>query len=96
MIEQQAIDCAVELIRAIGQGEWSDIRWELQDGGIFLLLSVDLRHVELFEVNDQLRQMIVSGVNRLIPLPSRRRGPHWMVVFVHEAEVIESVYDWPG
>jgi hypothetical protein len=96
MIEQQSIDCAVELIRAIGHGDWSDIRWELQGGGVVLLLSVNLRDARLFRVDDQKRKTIVAGLNKIIPLPARSRGPHWMVVFVNKAEVIDSIYDWPN
>jgi len=96
MIEQQAIDCAVELIRAFGQGDWSDIRWELQDGGVVLLLSVDVRDVKRCIVSDQLRHTIIAGLNKIIPLHVGTQGPHWMVVFINKAKVIDSVYDWPN
>ena len=92
MIEQQTVDAAVEFVRAIGQGSWSNIRWEHQDGGESLLVAVSITDALDFEISESRRLAILDGLGRMIPTSGKVHGPNWMVVFLRDSKVFDSIY----
>lgn len=93
MIEQQTVDATIEFVRAIGQGSWSNIRWEHQVGGEFLLVAVSITDARNFEISESRRLAVLDGLGRMIPASGKVHGPTWMVVFSRDSKVFDSIYD---
>jgi hypothetical protein len=69
--------------------EWRSVEWELQDGGEFLLVTVELAARPL-DRNAPHRMAAYTVLSHLIP--AKENGDYsWMVVFKYAEEVCDSV-----
>lgn len=85
---------AITALAALSQGHWRDITAEFQDGGTFLLLKVQEPSISEESLTDQVRQAVVTALDRLIPDHACQPAGSWMVVFVKQGEVFSSIF--PG
>ncbi len=74
----------------IGQDDFVDIDFEIQDRGSFLLIQVNLsksiRHKQLESYRYKVGKLVLSIYN------SYGLNNNWMVVFLLDGSVIDSVY----
>ena len=90
MINQHIAELAVDALARVSQGRWPRAATEIQDGGTFLLLSVEEQlPPELFD--DRLRHQVAMELNGVIP-SFKEQLYSWMVVFKKpNGQVYESL-----
>jgi hypothetical protein len=69
--------------------DWRSVEWELQDGGEFLLITVELTARPL-DRNAPHRMAAYTALSHLIP-PKENGEYSWMVVFKYAEEICDSV-----
>ena len=83
------VDEIVRSLKALANDSWSSVEWELQDNAEFLLITVELSARPL-ERNAPQRMRVFQLLNER--MPAKAGGDYsWMVVFVHDGEVVDSV-----
>jgi hypothetical protein len=91
MIDDRVVSAALERLALVAPVHWPPASAEIQDGGTFLLLSVQLATSDRVEVNASERDSIVCALNAVIPpFPEQTLGS-WMVIVKRGAKVEESI-----
>ena len=91
MIDAGVVSAALEHLARVAPTHWPKAAAEIQDGGTFLLLSVQLATYERATVTASERVSIEDALNAVITaLPGDPVGS-WMVVVKLRAQVEESV-----
>jgi hypothetical protein len=73
-------------------GSWGRPRTELQDGGTFVLLSVEVPVSDTRPISAQVRAAIAESLNRVAPPSAAQPLGAWMVNFVRNGQVYESIF----
>lgn len=90
MIDEQIAVHAVGALDKVAKGRWPSANTEIQDGGTFLLLTVERELPrELFD--EKLRRQVAMELNGVVPSHSNQTLGSWMVVFKKNGEVYESL-----
>lgn len=66
-------------------------RTEIQDGGLFLLLSVEVPSSEKSAVKQLMRAEVAHKLNSILPANEGQTVGSWLVIFTHEGEVYDSI-----
>jgi hypothetical protein len=90
MIDEHIADLAVDALAKVSQGRWPRAATEIQDGGAFLLLSIEKQlPSEVFD--DKLRRQVAMELNSVVP-SFKEHLYSWMVVFKNaNGQVYESL-----
>ena len=88
-LAERAADAFFE---ATASGDWPRPSTEIQDDGAFVLLMVHVPKVwDRTEPSNEERQAIVRALNSLMPIPNDEPLGSWMVVFLRDGNVYESI-----
>jgi len=91
MIDTGVVSAALEHLARVAPKHWPKAAAEIQDGGTFLLLSVQLATSERAKVSASERASIEDALNAVIPAVSDQTIGSWMVVIKRGAQVEESI-----
>jgi hypothetical protein len=73
-------------------GAWGRPRPELQDEGTFVLLSVEVPVSDTRPVPSAMREAIARALNQIAPPNAAQPLGTWMVNFVRNGQVYESIF----
>jgi hypothetical protein len=91
MIDDRTVAAALERLALVAPAHWPTARAEVQDGGTFLLLSVQLAATDGVKVSASERDSITRELNAVVPpVPEQTLGS-WMLVVKRGAKVEESI-----
>jgi hypothetical protein len=91
MIDERIVAAAVERLAALAPAHWPRATAEIQEGGAFLLLSVQLASSDQVHISPATRDSIVRTLNIIIPrFPDQTLGS-WLVVVMSGSDVKESI-----
>ncbi len=91
MINDQLAVRAATAFSQVTLGRWGHPRTEIQDGGTFVLLSVDVPHFNANEVDSKVRESVANALNEILPTHPGQTIGSWLVVFLREGQVCESI-----
>jgi hypothetical protein len=91
MIDDYISRLAADAFVRATSGKWGRPRAEIQDGGTFVLLSVDALAFEPKEIEAQDRSSVIKALNAFMPVKAEQEFGTWMVIFLRNGQVYESI-----
>jgi hypothetical protein len=91
MIDESLAKEAADALATVALGRWTRARTEIQDGGAFLLLSVDAPQLSIKMLDRKIRKAVAVVLNNLLPASREQPVGSWIVVFIRDGEVFESI-----
>lgn len=93
MIDEALAERAAQaFFDATAGGNWPRPATEIQDDGEFVLLMVHVPRVwDRTEPSNEERRAIVNALNSVLPIPREEPLGCWMVVFLRDGNVYESI-----
>lgn len=91
MIDEQLAERAAGVFTRVTSGKWAHPRTEIQDGGTFVLLTVDVPPSNVNDVDAEVRRSVAKALNQFVPSHPEQTLGSWMVVFRRDGNVYESL-----
>ena len=96
MIDETIARSARVALASLAKGRWKNIQTEIQDDGIFLLLTADAPCLSEPELTTEQRAELAAAMDNVVPTHPDQDFGSWMVVFMKNGEVFASIYPGPG
>lgn len=91
MIDEHVANLAADAFVLATSDRWGRPSTEIQDGGTFVLLSLDTASADPLEIGSRDRLNIEAALSRFMPVYPEQPLGTWMVVFKTRGEVYESI-----
>jgi hypothetical protein len=91
MIDEAITRRAVEELTRAASKDWPCAEGEIQDGGTFLLLSVQVPPGANTELSPAKRSKIIRALNKVVPSSKQQSLGSWMVVVMRGGTVEQSI-----
>ena len=92
MIDEALAERDAQTFSEVTLKKWPHPRTEIQDDYEFVLLSVDVPlHLAVNKIEFEERKAVVLALNALMPVPPSEPLGTWIVVFLQDGEVYESI-----
>lgn len=91
MLDEQLASDAAAAFKQATSGRWPCVRTEIQDDGNYLLLSVYVPSTDISEIDLSVRRAVVQALNSLIPIDPKEPVGYWIVAFIHNQNVYDSI-----